>query len=84
MSSHTDTVFVSGTSVLRRAADFCELTKPRVVLMVLITAFVGFYVASAQVPNYLRLLQVIFGTALAAGGTLALNQYLEHDLDALM
>ena len=84
MSSHTDTVFISGAGVLRRAADFCELTKPRVVLMVLITAFVGFYVASAQVPNYLRLLQMIVGTALAAGGTLALNQYLERDLDALM
>jgi protoheme IX farnesyltransferase len=84
MSSNTDAVTVSGTSALRRAADFFELAKPRVVLMVLITAFVGFYVASAEVPNYLRLLQMIIGTALAAGGTLALNQYLEHHLDALM
>lgn len=84
MSFHTDTAIISGSSALRRAADFFELAKPRVVLMVLITAFVGFYVASAEVPNYLRLLQLIIGTALAAGGTLALNQYLEHDLDALM
>jgi protoheme IX farnesyltransferase len=84
MSSNTDAVIISGTSALRRAADFFELVKPRVVLMVLITAFVGFYVASAEVPNYLRLLQMIIGTALAAGGTLALNQYLESDLDALM
>ncbi len=52
--------------------------------MVLITAFVGFYLGSAEVPNYLRLLQMLFGTALTAGGTLALNQYLERDTDALM
>ena len=84
MSFHTGTAIIGGSSALRRAADFFELVKPRVVLMVLITTFVGFYVASAEVPNYLRLLQLIIGTALAAGGTLALNQYLEHDIDALM
>ena len=84
MSSNVDTGFVSGAAVVRRAADYFELAKPRVVLMVLITAFVGFYLGSADVPNYLRLLQMLFGTALTAGGTLALNQYLERDTDALM
>jgi protoheme IX farnesyltransferase len=75
---------VTEANVLRRATDFLELAKPRVVLMVLITAFVGFYVGSATVPNYLELLQMLFGTALAAGGTLALNQYLERDTDSVM
>ena len=84
MSSNTGTVIVGEIGASRRVADFFELAKPRVVLMVLITAFVGFYVASAEMPNYLRLLQMIFGTALAAGGTLALNQYLERETDALM
>jgi heme o synthase len=80
----TPTLAVTEANVLRRAADFVELAKPRVVLMVLITAFVGFYVGSATVPNYLELLQMLFGTALAAGGTLALNQYLERDTDSVM
>jgi heme o synthase len=80
----TRTVAVTEANVLRRAADFVELAKPRVVLMVLITAFVGFYVGSAEVPNYLELLQMLFGTAFAAGGTLALNQYLERDTDSVM
>lgn len=84
MNSNTNTATLSGTSALRRAADFFELAKPRVVLMVLITAFVGFYLGSEQVPNYLILLQTLIGTALAAGGTLALNQYLERDTDAVM
>jgi len=84
MSSSTGTVDVAGAGALRRAADFFELTKPRVVLMVLITAFVGFYLGSERIPDYPRLLQMLFGTALAAAGTLALNQFLERDTDALM
>ena len=84
MNLSTGTVEIAGLAVFRRVADFFELTKPRVVLMVLVTAFVGFYVGSEKVPNYLRLLQMLFGTALAAGGTLALNQFLERDTDAMM
>jgi protoheme IX farnesyltransferase len=84
MSSNAATLTLNGGAALRRAADYFELAKPRVVLMVLITALVGFYLGSAEVPNYLRLLQMLFGTALTAGGTLALNQYLERDTDALM
>lgn len=71
-------------SAAKRLADYAELAKPRIVLMVLVTAFVGFYVGSESVPNYPLLLQALLGTALAAGGTLALNQYLERDTDAKM
>jgi heme o synthase len=84
MSLSTDTVAITGVSTLRRLVDFFELTKPRIVLMVLVTAFVGFYVGSEKIPDYLRLLQMLLGTALAAGGTLALNQYLERDTDVKM
>jgi len=84
MSSSTGTVAMSEEGVLRRFADFFELAKPRIVLMVLVTAFVGFYVGSEKIPDYLRLLQMLFGTALAAGGTLALNQFVERDTDAMM
>jgi protoheme IX farnesyltransferase len=84
MSSSTETVDVPFARVVRRAADFFELAKPRVVIMVLITAFVGFYVGSAALPDYLRLINMLLGTALAAGGTLALNQFMERQSDALM
>lgn len=84
MSVTTDTVAITGASALRRLADFFELTKPRIVLMVLVTAFVGFYIGSEKIPDYPRLLQLLLGTALAAGGTLALNQFLERDTDAMM
>jgi protoheme IX farnesyltransferase len=84
MNSNTQILDLPMTRVIRRVADFCELAKPRVVLMVLITAYVGFYVGSADVPNYPQLIKMLLGTALAAGGTLALNQFLERQSDALM
>ena len=72
------------TRVQRHPADFLALTRPRVVVMVLVTTLVGFYLASVGAPDYVRLVHTLIGVALAAGGTLALNQYLERDVDARM
>lgn len=68
----------------RRAADFLALTKPRVVTMILITTCVGFYLGSPGAPDLMLLVPTLIGTALAAAGTLTLNQYIERDIDALM
>jgi protoheme IX farnesyltransferase len=84
MNSSTDTVNVATAAASRKAVDFCELTKPRIVLMVLVTAFVGYYAGSGRVPDYALLVQMLIGTALAAAGTLTLNQYLERKTDAMM
>ena len=70
--------------VWNRSVDFLELTKPRIVSLVLITTSVGFYLGSVGVLDYGLLLQTLVGTALAAGGTLALNQLIEHKDDAKM
>ncbi len=72
------------THVRGRLSDFVALTRPRVVVMVLVTTLVGFYVGSVGAPDYLRLVSTLIGLGLAAGGTLALNQYLEQDVDARM
>ncbi len=72
------------TRAQRHPSDFLALTRPRVVVMVLVTTFVGFYVGSVGSPNHVRLFHTLVGMALAAGGTLALNQYLERDVDARM
>lgn len=68
----------------RVAADYVALAKPRVVLMVLITTMVGYYVGLTGAADYVRLVHLAIGTMLAAGGTLALNQYWERDVDGLM
>jgi protoheme IX farnesyltransferase len=68
----------------RRLADYFELGKPRVVSLVLVTTVVGYYLGAAGTPTLVPLFHMLAGTALAAAGTLALNQYLERDLDAHM
>ncbi len=65
-------------------ADYVALTKPRLWLMVVITAAGGFYLGAPGAIDPLLLLHTLLGTALAAAGALALNQYLERDLDARM
>jgi heme o synthase len=66
------------------AIDLVSLTKPRVVVMILVTTLVGYYVGLTTAPDYVRMLHLIIGTVLAAGGTLALNQFWERALDARM
>src|SRR5207244_7488043 len=68
----------------RVVADLVALAKPRVVLMVMVTTAVGYYVGLTGAPDYARLVHLLIGTLLAAGGTLALNQYWERDVDARM
>ena len=66
------------------ASDLIALAKPRVLIMVLATTLVGYFVALTGPADYVRLVHLLFGTLLAAGGTLALNQYVERDVDARM
>jgi protoheme IX farnesyltransferase len=66
------------------ASDLVALTKPRVLVMVLVTTLVGYDVGLTGSADYLRMIHLLIGTLLAAGGTLALNQYWERDIDARM
>jgi protoheme IX farnesyltransferase len=65
-------------------SDLVALTKPRVVVMVLVTTLVGYDVGLTASADYQRMIHLLIGTLLAAGGTLALNQYGERDIDARM
>ena len=70
------------TSTLRA---LIELTKPRIVMLVVITVVAGFLVAPAPVGALaVTLLHAAIGTALVAAGTNALNQVAERDVDAIM
>ena len=50
----------------RVVADLIALTKPRVVLMILVTTVVGYYVGLTGAPDYVRLVHLLIGHA--AGG----------------
>ena len=64
--------------------DYLELSKARIVLMVLLTAAAGFAIASEGPIDWIGMANMLVGTALIAAGTNALNQYAERDLDARM
>jgi protoheme IX farnesyltransferase len=65
-------------------SDLAELVKARLTLLVLVTTAVGFYLGSEPPVDYRALLHTVFGTAAAAAGAAALNQWWERRLDALM
>jgi heme o synthase len=68
----------------RFLSDFSELVKARLTLLVLLTTAVGYYLGAVGRINPLGLFHAVFGTALAAAGAAALNQWWERRLDALM
>ncbi len=71
-------------SLSHRVKEFRELAKPRIVSMVLVTTVIGYVLGGGWPPNPFLLGLTLLGTALAAGGAAALNNYLERDLDARM
>ena len=76
----------SGTRSARSGfiRDLVELVKARLTLLVLLTTAVGFYLGADNPINFAALLHTVFGTAAAAAGAAALNQWWEYKLDALM
>ncbi len=64
--------------------SYVVLTKPDVTFLVVITTVAGFYLASPGRIDWLLLLNTLCGTMLVAGGTAALNQYAERDMDGVM
>lgn len=69
-----------------RVKDYLALTKPGITRHVLVTAAAGFYLGTdgGSPLDLLRLAALLAGTALVSGGTNALNQWWERDVDARM
>jgi len=80
--NHTETLSDISLSRWAPLAPYWELTKPRLSMMAVITALLGYLAASTG--GVLALISVFLGTALAAGGAAALNQWWEREEDALM
>ncbi|MBI3898077.1 MAG: protoheme IX farnesyltransferase [Gammaproteobacteria bacterium] len=71
-------------SVRLLAREYFELTKPRVVALIVFTAVVGMFLS---MPGFLPLVKFIYATlgiGLAAGSAAAFNHILDRKADALM
>jgi protoheme IX farnesyltransferase len=67
-----------------RLADYLELTRTRVGVLVLFTVATGAWLAARGMPDLVSLLHTLLGTGLVVAGASALNQFLERHSDALM
>ena len=67
-----------------RWRDYLELTKPKVVVLMLITSLVGMFLATRAGVPWTVLVFGNLGIGLCAGGAAAVNHVLDRRIDALM
>lgn len=91
---HKPLLAISGTSRDRSrssqitARDLVALAKPRITLMVIITAAGGLFLPhrlpGVDAPSFGTVLATLLGTSLIVSGANALNMYIERDVDRRM
>ena len=79
----TDINAYEGTAPEAEFRDFVALLKPRVMSLVVFTAFVGLWVAPVDVHPFIAFCSVLF-IALGGGASGALNMWYDADIDAVM
>ena len=65
-------------------AAFFELTKPRIILLILISTALGYYLGESGMINNLKFIYTMLGTAVLAGAAGTINHCIEKDFDILM
>jgi protoheme IX farnesyltransferase len=68
----------------QKAAVYFKLTKPWIMILLLITTAGAMFIAAQGVPSISLMLYTLLGGALAAGGASVLNSYVDSDIDQLM
>ena len=64
--------------------SYIDLMKPNILIMVLITTILGYFLGSNGKILWSNLIWMLIGTTFSAGGAGVLNQYLERDQDKIM
>ena len=65
-------------------SDYIALTKPAIILLLVVTALGSMFFAARGLPSLSEMALVVVGGGLAAGGANALNHYLDRDIDQRM
>ena len=79
-----DTNVVVKFDYRQRAKDFFILSKPIIVLLLLVTTYSGLVAGSQAWPSASLTFWTLLGGTLAAAGSSALNQYIDRELDKNM
>lgn len=70
--------------VIRKASAYLQLTKPRIIELLLITTIPVMFLAARGIPDLWLVLATLVGGALSAGSAGAFNCYIDRDIDRLM
>ena len=73
----------SDNLLVRKLQGYFELMKPRVMSLVIFTAFVGMFLAPGQI-EYLNYIFVILAIAIGAGSSASINMWFDEDIDRTM
>ncbi len=68
----------------RALSAYIQLTKPRIVLLLLITTVPAMILARRGVPSLWLIFATLVGGTMSAGGANAINQYVDRDIDEMM
>ncbi len=71
-------------SLRETATAYFRLTKPRIIVLLLITTVPAMILAAEGLPSPWLVLATLAGGSLAAGGANALNCYFDRDIDSMM
>lgn len=87
MSTATPTLAVPRNSASLLLRDYSELVKLRVTSLIVMTAWAGYFMGSAK-SGFSSwgwgLFHALLGIGLVSGGTAAMNEVIERDVDSLM
>lgn len=84
MANFTRNLALIDGSKMKPFRLYLELTKPRILVMVLVTTTFGFLLGNEGRDSLTRLFLTLFCVGCATGGAAVLNNYLERDFDAKM
>jgi protoheme IX farnesyltransferase len=72
------------TQLRATARDYVSLTKPRIIVLLLITEIATMLIAARAIPSPALLFWAALGGALASGGSGAVNCWYDRDIDRVM
>lgn len=77
-------IAIKRLGAMGRARDYLELTKPKVVALLVLTAWVGMMLAVPGLPDLLTVLAATVGIGLLSAAAAAINHVVDQRIDAQM
>jgi protoheme IX farnesyltransferase len=77
-------IAIKRLGAMGRARDYLELTKPKVVALLVLTAWVGMMLAVPGLPDLLTVLAATLGIGLLSAAAAAINHVVDQRIDAQM